>query len=200
MSLNNLKTRKAEISDIQQIKLLMESVFGPFCKLEELFTKWITQDQFSVFIAKHDEKLIGVCSWYLKTDNDYLKYTSFGTEAIDFMRNKKSVWVLNLAILPEYRKKGIGGALSFAQIDWLKSIDSEIVLGSSWVSGSEDNSQHLYLKAGFKKLGDSAEFLRIQMQNGAECSVCKTSECKCKSILFGIRSKDLIDFMQTEKI
>lgn len=199
MPLDSLEIRKALVSDIQKIKILMESIFGPFGKLEELFTKWITQDQFSVYVATSGLQLIGVCTWYLKTDSDYSKYDLFGFEAINFMKDKKSVWVLNLAILPEYRRNGVGEALSVAQIDWLKSVDSDVVIGSSWVSGSEDNSQHLYLKAGFKKLGESNEFLRTQMQNGAECSICKTSDCKCRSILFGTKSQSLIDFMKAEK-
>lgn len=196
MPLHNLEIRKAVVSDIPRIKILMESIFGPFGKLEELFAKWITQDQFSVYVTVADAELIGVCTWYLKTDSDYSKYDLFGDEAINFMKDKKSVWVLNLAILSEYRRNGVGEALSVAQVDWLKSVDSDVVVGSSWVHGSTDNSQHLYLKAGFKKLGESNEFLRTQMQNGAECAICKTSDCKCRSILFGIKSRDLIDFVK----
>lgn len=119
----NLEIRKAEISDIKQIKMLMESIFGPFGKLEELFAKWIAQDQFSVYVAMMGNKLVGVCTWYLKTDNEYSKYALFGADAISYMKDKKSVWVLNLAISPEHRKKGVGAALSVAQVAWLKNIE-----------------------------------------------------------------------------
>lgn len=194
-----INIKAAELSDLVQIKDLMESVFGPFGKLEELFTKWITQPQYSVFVAQTDNKIIGVSTWSLKTDNDYTKYESFGPQSIDFMKNKKSAWVVNLAIYPEYRKNGIGTKLALAQFDWLEETNCEIVIGSSWVNGSEDNSQHLYLKAGFKILGESSEFLRTQLQNGAMCSICKTTECNCNSILFGIEAEKLIQFMANMK-
>jgi hypothetical protein len=50
----------AQLSDIEQIKLLMESVFGPFPRNEKLFTRWITQPQYNVVIAKVNKKIIGV--------------------------------------------------------------------------------------------------------------------------------------------
>lgn len=183
--------RSATIKDIPQIKILMENVFGPFGKLEELFEKWITQDQFSVKVASLNEQVIGVCTWYIKNDGDFSKYEVFGEKAIDFMKCKTPAWVLNLAIISDHRKNGLGKSLSMAQMSWLKELKCDIVLGTSWVNGSDDNSQHLYLKAGFKKLGESREFLKAQMRNGATCSVCKTSECGCNSILFGIKTDEL---------
>ena len=58
MNDNNMKNnlpliRKAVLSDIAQIRLLMEQTFGFHDQLEKLFTKWITQDEFSVFIAEN---------------------------------------------------------------------------------------------------------------------------------------------------
>lgn len=196
--MNDALLRSAHLNDIPQIKVLMEDSFGSFGRLEEMFTKWITQDQYSVKVALLNEKIVGVCTWYLKTDPDISKYEVFGDKAISFMKDQSTAWVLNLAINPEYRKMGLGKKLSFSQAAWLKEKNCNIVVGSSWVSGSNDNSQHLYLKGGFVKLGESREFLRAQMQNGAVCSVCKTSDCNCNSILFGINASDLIKFMENQ--
>lgn len=193
----NVKIEKAKSTDIQQIKLLMESVFGPFPKLEEIFEKWITNNQYSVQIARVEEKIIGVSTWCYKLDNDFSKYESFGKNALDFLSDQKVAWIVNLAVYPEYRRNKIGQRLSIAQFDWLKKQECSVVVGSSWVNGSNDHSQHLYLKAGFVKLGESNTFLRGQMQHGAICSVCKTSDCSCNSILFGMKTADLLNMEGT---
>jgi ribosomal protein S18 acetylase RimI-like enzyme len=189
--------RKAIFDDIQQIKLLMEKTFGPFSETEKLFSNWIADKNSSVCCAFDGKKLIGVCTWKIKENTDYSKYSCFGSKAIEFMKSRRSVWVLNLAVDTQYRKSGVGTSLSLAQINWLKNTDAEIVLGSSWVSGSDDNSAHLYSKAGFEKLGESDEFLRSQMQNGAECAVCKSPDCACKSLFFGITTLNLLKAVQT---
>lgn len=57
---------------------------------------------------------------------------------------------------------------------------------SSWVTGSEDNRAHMFLKVGFRKLGESQEFLRAQLRGtGAVCSACKKTGYDCRSVLFG---------------
>lgn len=194
--LMSVHIRPAQISDIAQVRHLMDSVFGYYAQLEEKLTKYITQDDYSVFVALIDKKIIGVTTWCLKTDNDYSKYECFGLAAMSFMKNKSSAQTVNLAIDREHRNKGVGKKLSLAQLDWLKKINCEIVIGSSWINGSDDNSQHLYLNAGFKTLGESKNFLRAQLQNESSCSVCKTSECSCNSILFGIEACKLLQAMK----
>lgn len=181
----------AKMSDFSQIKPLIENIFGTFPNLEEIFSRWVTQDTHHVIIAKIDSKIVGMSTWCVKKENDFSKYNSFGTQALEFMKSHKLAWAVNLAVYPQYRKNKIGQKLSLAQIQWLKQQDCTAVVGSSWVNGSDDHSQHLYLKAGFKKLGESKDFLRLQLQNGAICSVCKTPECNCNSILFGITTAEL---------
>lgn len=184
--------RTAELSDIDQIHTLMESIFGFYPNLDEVFAQWISNDHYNVVLAQFHEKIIGVSTWCLKQDIDFLPYESFGKQAIDFLTSHKLAWVLNLAVYPEYRRNKIGEQLSLVQIKWMKERDCTAVAGTSWVNGTADNSQHLYFKAGFQQLGVSKDFLRLQMQNGALCSVCKTSGCSCLSILYAIQTEDLL--------
>jgi hypothetical protein len=188
--------RKAEISDIPQIKLLMESVFGTFTRMEEMFTKWITHEQYSVQIAVENENIVGVSTWSFKLDDDYSHHASFGEYALSYLRDKKSAWVVNLAIALSLTNQGYGRKLCLAHIDWLRNARCEVIVGTSWVNGSEDNSQHLYLKSGFEKLGESKEFMRGQMELGGTCAICKTAECHCKSIFFGVEAEKLIRYMR----
>lgn len=166
--------RKAHTLDIPQIKKIMEQTFGPFPQLENLFTKWILNREYSVYVAELKQEIIGVSTCALKLDNDLSKYESFGPNAIDLLNNKKLASVVNLAILPEHRNQKIGTRLALTHTDWLKNNNCDLVFGTSWVNGTAQNSSHLYLKAGFQKIAESDIFLRGQMQDGAICSVCKT--------------------------
>lgn len=194
--ISELRIIQAKDSDISEIKFLMEKVFGKKDQLEKIFEKWISNPNYSVFVATVQDQVVGVSTWLLKTDLDYARYEVFGDQAIQFLKNKKTAWTVNLAIDSNYRKVGIGKALSLAHLDWLQNSNCDAVLGSSWVNGTENNSQHIFVKAGFKILGESTEFLKNQMKAGDECSVCMTSDCKCKSILFGIEVKELVNQMK----
>ena len=167
----------------------MNNIFGSFPGVEDLFKKWITDSHFSIHVAIDGEKLIGISSWHIKQDNNFDKFISFGENAIQHMKGKKTAWILNLAIDSEYRKLGLGSKLASSHLEWLKKSNCDLVMGTSWVSGSDDNSRHLYEKAGFQRIAESSVFLRGQMQNGAICSACKSTECNCKSILFSLDLK-----------
>jgi ribosomal protein S18 acetylase RimI-like enzyme len=122
----------------------------------------------------------------VKTDIDLNKYRSFGAEALEFLKNQSAGWFLSLAVKSAYRKLGIGRKLSEMQFQWLKLKNCTMLVGSSWQSGSSDNSGHLYRSAGFQKLGESQEYLRVQsQQTGFICTVCK-NECQCRSVLYGL--------------
>ncbi len=180
-----MEIRSAVLADIPPIKGLMEDTFGRFDRIAELFQKWITQANYSVWVAIEEKKIVGVSSWHLKVDDDLSKYETFGESAIRFMKGKKSAWAINLAVVPEMRRRGLGTRLALSAREWLNKQDCEIVVGSSWVNGHEGNSSVLFRKAGFQVLGKSSDFLRQQMQHGAECAACMSSDCHCESILFG---------------
>jgi ribosomal protein S18 acetylase RimI-like enzyme len=180
--------QKADVSDIAQIQCIMESTFGAFPRIEELFTKWITQEHYSVQVARQEQIVVGVSTWGVIRGNDFSKYECFGDKALSFIKNQNAALIINLAILPEYRRNKIGQRLALASLNWSKEQNCSVIFGSSWVSGSDDNSQHLYHKAGFEKLGESKDFMKQQqLQNGATCAVCKTSNCNCMHILYGAK-------------
>jgi hypothetical protein len=114
----------------------------------------------------------------------------FGDRALDFLESQTLGWFLTLAILPEYRQKKLGWNLASEQKNWLKSQGCTALVGSSWVSGSKDNSTYMFERAGFEKLGESQEFLRNQFRvAGAECG-CGQKNCECKSVLYGMRIRE----------
>lgn len=192
--IKNVTIRKASLDDVSFIKIIMDDTFGAYAQNEELFKKWISQEEFSVYVAVDGNRIIGVSTWNVRSNLDLSKYAMFGADAVNFMKDSKLVSFLNLVVLPEYRQKGLGKKLSLAHFEWLKSQKCDAVFGTSWVNGSDENSSHLYIKAGFKELGKSKEFLRSQLQgSGNMCSVCKTQDCECTSLFFGISVNDLIN-------
>ena len=91
--------------DIPGIKILMEATFGPYPKLEEAFTKWMHEGH--VVVAKTDGHVIGVSTWCLKLNSNYSQYECFGKIAMQFLTTHNIAWILNLAIQPEYRRRGL---------------------------------------------------------------------------------------------
>lgn len=184
--------RSARIEDIPQIAILMNSIFGYFDNVEKIFEKWITNPLFSTKVVLFEDKIIGVTTWHVYDKLDFSKYQAFGNQVIDFLNGKKVAGLLNLAILPEHRQMGIAKKLSLKQMDWLVRQNCDVIFGTSWVYGTENNSQHLFQKAGFKNLGESTTFLREQLQGKSICSVCQTSDCVCNMIFFGAKVDELI--------
>lgn len=184
--------QKPTFEDIPQMIKIMESTFGQYSKHEEMCRMWISSDLHSIYIARKENQIIGLCTWAIKSNTDFSSYECFGSEAIAFMQNKKIVTILNLVVFPQYRRGKIGHRLAISHLPWLQKQNCEIVVGSSWVNGTSDHSQHLYIKAGFKKLGESNQFFRLQTQNQVVCTTCKTTDCKCNYFLFGIEVSDFL--------
>lgn len=194
----NATITEALPTDIPDIEAFMATIFGPRGGLPELLEKWIAGDAYSLLIARDREKLVGICTWHFKNENDLTKYECFGEKAIAFLKDRPTVWTVNLAVAPEHRRSGLGMRLSRAQLPWLRQTESEIVVGSSWVNGTNDSSRQMYEKAGFKLLGESRDFLRTQQANGAICAACNSSSCNCNSLFYGIETKTLLTIERAE--
>lgn len=178
----------ARAEDISEISILMESVFGSNPKSIETFNRWINEKNYHVTVAKVDSKIVGVASSWVCVEPNLTKYEPYGAKAVDFLRGQKLGWFLTLAVQPLYRKSKIGWKLSQDQMNWLKSQECTSLVGASWVTGSTDNSSHMFIKSGFEKLGESNVVLRIDLQvTGATCGACKKNECECSAILYGLR-------------
>jgi predicted N-acetyltransferase YhbS len=177
----------ATSNDIREICDLMNSTFGPHPKQKEYFEKCIAGSEYVVHVARSSGELIAVATSYVRISSDFNQYEVFSSSAVEFMRNNKLGWFLNMAVVPALRKQKIGNKLAQAQAKWLIENGCTALMGTSWVSGSEDNSAHMFERAGFKVLGKSNEFLRNQLRGtGSLCSACGLSDCECVSILYGL--------------
>lgn len=182
----DIKYEVAELSEVSFVSEFVNSIFGPNPKSIEIFSKWINESNYHVTTAKLDSKIIGVSSSYFNEHPTLEKYIHFGERAVEFLRDQKVGWFLTLAVSPEFRKHRIGWNLAKKHFNWLKNQSCARIVGSSWITGSSDNSEHIFIKAGFEKLGESHEFLRSQLvQTGSTCSACGKIECECLSILYG---------------
>jgi len=176
----------AQMTDLDQLCELVQNSFGPNPKTNEIWGKWIKDPSRHVTIARINERLLGVCASYINEKPDLSKYELFGESALNFLRNQKLGWFLTLAVAPEHRRSRIGWRLAKEHYVWLKAQGCTALVGSSWVTGSQDNSGHMFIKSGFQKLGESQEFLRNQLKGtGSKCSACLKTECVCTSVLFG---------------
>lgn len=165
----------------------MNSTFGVHPNQREIFEKWIHDPKYIVHVGRANERLIAVAASNINNSQDFSQYEVFGSSAVKYLKKNKLGSFLNLAVHPEFRKKKIGLQMANAQVEWLLTNGCTALVGTSWVSGSNDNSEHLFEKAGFEKLGESALFLRRQLKESAiTCSSCKKADCDCMSILYAI--------------
>lgn len=180
----------AVAADLPEIDSFLQDIFGPRSDLPSLLQKWIDQPEYSLLRVRTPAGIVGLSTWSAKS-GDLEKYACFGADALNFMREKKRAWTVNLAVAPAHRQRGLGYRLSRAQLPWLRGVGSEIVLGTSWVNGTADSSRHLFERAGFRLLGESRAFLRAQQPEDARCSACGKEACDCNSLLYGATTEPL---------
>lgn len=184
---NIVSIHPANQNDLQEIAHLMNRTFGENPNAEIRFKQWISDPAFSVLIAKCQQKLIAVSAVKFSTELSENIRNSFHPDRLAVFKKQKIGWYLALAVQPEFRQQGIGNELSMQQLQWLKQQDCSFIAGTSWVSGSVDNSSHLYLKYGFEKIDESAIHLNNESKREKyKCTVC-AGECQCRSILFAKR-------------
>lgn len=177
--------RRAAKEDVSEIVEFMNSVFGLNPQAGKSFLEWVDGEKFNVVVARSDGELVGVSAVSVQ-ENLADEYVCFGNGALDFLRDRLAGVFLTLAVAPKLRRLGIGKQMGLEQVQWFREKRCDVLVGSSWQSGSCDNSSHLFEGAGFQKLGESVEYLRQQSQRtGLKCSVCG-GECSCKSIFYGL--------------
>ncbi len=165
----------------------MNSTFGVHPNQSEIFEKWVQDPQFVVHVGRANERLIAVAASNISRSQDFSQYEVFGLSAVTHLKKNSLGWFLNLAVHPDFRKQKIGFQMAKAQAECLIANGCTALVGTSWVSGSKDNSKHLFEKAGFKKLSESTSFLRLQLKDsGITCAACKKADCDCTSILYAI--------------
>jgi GNAT superfamily N-acetyltransferase len=114
-------------------------------------------------------------------DADY--YARFGPGATALFTS--SVGSLEaLAVEPAFRRRGLGGILATACLDWMRSVGAEVAVALSWQSGRADSSAGLFRRVGFQE-GLTVErfYLEESQRDGWSCPVCGRP-CLCAATLF----------------
>lgn len=122
--------RKAKVNDITKLSILdkkaQKEMKTWFSQSEDNFKKSIKKENFYFLIGINEGKSIG----YLESEYD---------------KKKDSVWIKNIYVLKEYRKKGIAKIFIRKCYQYWKNKTDLIVLLTA------DRSLNIFEKLGFKK-------------------------------------------------
>jgi len=125
-----IKFRLMEVKDIDQVVKIEEKSFTTPWSLEA-FQNELTNNQFSTYIVMEEgENIIGYCGTWIVIDEAH---------------------VTNIALLPDYRGKGLGELLLRNVMDVLRKLGATSM--TLEVRVSNHIAQSLYQKLGFKPGG-----------------------------------------------
>jgi GNAT superfamily N-acetyltransferase len=127
--------------------------------------------------------LAGAAVARLLVPEDAEYYARFGAGATALFTS--SVGSLEaLAVEPALRRRGVGGLLATACLDWMRSVGAETVITVSWQSGREDSSARIFHRLGFRE-GRTVErfYLEESQREGWTCPVCR-GPCVCAATLY----------------
>lgn len=118
-------------SDVSSIQKLIEKEFPYIKKPKEQLESRIQNPFFFLFKTEQNKKLAGFCE-------------------IEILEEGKIVRLNALAVLPEFRKKGLGKKLLKAVLEFLKEKKFETV----WLLVKRENriARKMYKKQGFKRI------------------------------------------------
>lgn len=107
-------------------------------------------------------------------------YDNFGAAAAERVHAaRRPVNLAGLAVLPAWRKRGVGKALIHAGLDWARTRDSELALASSWLHPGPDTSLRLFVECGFTAVARaSGIYLARSLKDGLICRFCG-GPCRC---------------------
>ena len=170
-------------SDLSSPLRLMEEIFGPREGHLAALRKWTQDANRSVLTAWCAGEAIAISTALITDVPDYEK---FGEAAKRFFENHRVGNFQILAVRAKFRRQRLAYELSQRQYAWMQLEKCTAAAGVSWNHGSADTSEHLFKTAGFRHLGQVADFYLEESRNKAHrCPVCK-SECRCAASLYGI--------------
>lgn len=121
-------------NDVEPLAELDKRCFAiPWSK--QAFAEEMSNEIAVYFVAKENGKVIGYCGfWQVADEGD----------------------VTNIAVLPEFRRRGIGGKLLNTLIEAAKELKLELI--TLEVRKSNTAAKNLYKKYGFKPIGERKHY------------------------------------------
>jgi len=129
--MNNIKIRKMQKKDIEQIMKIESVSFGNFFWTPEAFAAEIDNDVGYYFVAENENKqVVGYCGFWLILEEAH---------------------ITTIAVHPDYRKSGIGEMLLQNMLK--TGYEKNVKWYTLEVRASNIAAQNLYYKYNFKSLG-----------------------------------------------
>ncbi len=119
----------------------------------------------------------------LLVPEDAAYYERFGAEATGLFDGTVGSFEA-VAVDPACRRRGVGGRLTSASLDWMRQQGCDVAVTISWLSGRPDSSLPLFRGLGFRE-GRTVErfYERESVEQRWSCPVCGRP-CRCSAAFF----------------
>ncbi len=139
--MGKISFRAATEEDREFVRQLSAGVFSVFGDYDEVMTRWFLQPRVSTVIGSMNGSSAGFAILQLAEKGKW--HSSTGE-------------LLALAVIPEYHRQGIGGAL----LEYVEKMASQVGLNKIRLHTAVDNmaARNLFEKAGYRRVGSEKSY------------------------------------------
>ena len=146
-----------------------------------------TKDKNSFVIGAFvDDKPVGIS--VAQVINDFSYYLPFDPDINKKLSGKIVGSFASASVDPKLQGHGIGKMMASKRLEWLKSMNCDIILGVSWVSGNTHTSDRVFEKSGFKIIARCDDFyVQQSYERKFICARCGAPPCTCGAIFYQLK-------------
>jgi GNAT superfamily N-acetyltransferase len=171
---------------IPAVAALLDDAFGVRPDHADKVALWLEEPGRSVLLAMAEGDVVGVSVATLWTPGQASPLDRMDFDIDAWFAGRRGAVFNLMGVAPAHRRRGVGAALSRAQLRWLLGAGCEALFGISWANGGPHTSRPLFERAGFALLHRSPDFYAHESEtSGQVCPHCGTP-CRCEALLYGL--------------
>ncbi len=165
---------------------LLESTQGRNVSNLEYLKKILSPEKGLLLVLENDQQhILAVAGAQILDNHTFEYYLPFGEEIVKRLKNAKVGSLSTMSVHPSLQGQGWGKKLLKTRMDWLEEQGRDVLVGISWVSGSEHNSAKVFERLGFTVINKVENFfVQSSLNTNLLCPVCITAPCFCAGILY----------------
>lgn len=165
---------------------LLESTQGRNVSNLDYLKKILSPEKGLLLVLENDQQhILAVAGAQILDGVTFEYYLPFGEEIVEKLRASKVGSLSTMSVHKSVQGQGWGQRLLKARMDWLAAQGRNVLVGISWVSGTQNNSANVFQKLGFKAIREVENFfVESSRRDNLLCPTCITAPCYCPGILF----------------
>jgi ribosomal protein S18 acetylase RimI-like enzyme len=179
------KQRKIDLSDLNEIKRLIDASLGNEYISIEILHKYIDNNNFG-FVMTADENVVGFVLNDIKSLKELGEELSLDYKILSNISPENKVGLINVIVTDEkYQNKGIASELIKTSLDYYSSNNIENIYVEAWkTSTGQINIGNIMDRHNFKQIFEIENYWKDDsLKYGFDCSFCGFP-CVCSAIIY----------------